>query len=159
MSAKFHLRFFLLILLWVGLSGCAGMMPRLEPPQVHVAGIKLLDAGLLEQRYLLQLRVQNPNPGDLAIDGVQFKLELNGRAFATGVTSGSVTVPRFGSVLVDVEAVSTLAGIARQVEEMFKKTGEPVRYGLSGKVHLARPGLALPFAQTGEFQWPGRSTP
>lgn len=159
MITKFHLRFFLMILLWAGLSGCAGLLPRLEPPQVHVAGVKLLDAGLLEQRYLLQLRVQNPNPRDVAIDGLQFKLELNGRAFATGVTGAKVVVPRFGSALVDVEAVSTLAGLARQLEEMFRKTGEPVRYGLTGKVHLAQPALALPFAQTGEFKWPGGANP
>jgi LEA14-like dessication related protein len=141
--------------LLVLLAGCAGMMTRLERPEVTVAGIDLIEPGLLEQRYRIQLRVHNPNDVDLPVDGVRFRVDINGHSFVTGESPAAVTVPRFGSALMEVDAVSTLASFARQFGDISSGRTLAVRYELSGNVHLSHPPVNLPFTQEGEIGLPG----
>ena len=137
--------------LLLALNGCTGMMTKLERPEVSVAGIDLVDPGLLEQRYRIQLRVHNPNDVDLPIDGVRFRIDINGHRFVTGESPVGVTVPRFGSALVSVDAVSTLAGFARQFSDITSGQTLALRYALAGNVHLSHPSVTLPFSQEGEI--------
>ena len=137
------------------LSGCAGMVTHLERPEVSVAGIDLVEPGLLEQRYRIRLRVHNPNDVDLVIDGVRFRIDINGHSFVSGESPVMTTVPRFGSALVDIDAVSTLADVARQFSDIASGQSLAVRYTLSGKVHLSHPSVNLPFSQEGEIGLPG----
>lgn len=137
------------------LAGCTGLMTKPERPEVSVASITLVEPGLLEQRYRLQLRVQNPNDFDLPIDGIQMGLELNNQPFVTAVSAAPVTVPRFGSALVEIDAVSTLARLLHQFKGLAAGKTETVSYRLSGKVHLSRPSMALPFTQEGEINLSG----
>ncbi len=133
------------------LSGCAGMMTQAERPEVSLTNITLVESNLLEQRYRVQLRVQNPNNFDLPIDGLQMRLELNNQPFVTAVSASPVNVPRFGSALVEVDAVSTLAGLLQQLKGITAKKVEIVNYKLSGKAHLSGRSIALPFSQEGEI--------
>lgn len=137
------------------LAGCAGMLPKLEQPQVGVASINLVEPGLLEQRYRVQLRVQNPNAIDLPIDGIQLRVEINDHPFVTGVSPHPVTVPRYGSALIDIDAVSTLAALARQLKDITLSQTETMHYKLSGKVHLSQPSIELPFAEEGDINLSG----
>jgi LEA14-like dessication related protein len=137
------------------LAGCAGLMTKPERPEVSVASITLVEPGLLEQRYRLQLRVQNPNNFDLPIDGMQMRLELNSQPFVTAVSAAPVTVPRYGSALVEIDAISTLAGLLQQFKGIAAGNTETVNYKLAGKVHLAQPAIELPFTQEGEINLSG----
>lgn len=136
------------------LSGCAGLLARPVPPQVNIAAISLTDANLFEQRYHIKLRLQNPNDFDLPIDGVQFQVQLNGRPFASGMSSAPVSVPRFGTAVIEIDAISTLAEVARQLNDIVMGQTQGVRYTLTGKVHLARPAVELPFQQEGDMKLP-----
>lgn len=137
------------------LAGCANLLTQPERPEVSLASIALVEPGLLEQRYRVQLRVQNPNNFDLPIDGLQLRLELNGQPFVTAVSAAPVTVPRFGTALVEIDAVSTLAGLLQQFKGIAVGNSESVRYKLSGKAHLSQPSMALPFTQEGEINLTG----
>lgn len=137
------------------LAGCASLLTQPERPEVSLASIALVEPGLLEQRYRVQLRVQNPNNFDLPIDGLQLRLELNSQPFVTAVSAAPVTVPRFGTALVEIDAVSTLAGLLQQFKGIAAGNSESVRYKLSGKAHLSQPSMALPFTQEGEINLTG----
>jgi LEA14-like dessication related protein len=64
----------------------------------------------LEERFLAALRIQNPNPVDLAIEGIAYDLEENGQPFAKGVGKCPVVIPAFGQGLVETEAITTFMG-------------------------------------------------
>ncbi len=136
------------------LSGCAGLLARPVPPQVNIAAISLTDANLFEQRYHIKLRLQNPNDFDLPINGVQFQVQINGRPFASGMSSAPVSVPRLGTAVLEIDAISTLAEVARQLNDIVMGQTQGVRYTLTGKVHLARPAVELPFRQEGDMKLP-----
>jgi LEA14-like dessication related protein len=85
----------LIIVLVALLAACANLAGLSQKPEVSLAGLKLTQLGLFEQRFSLQLRIQNPNDVDLPIDGLTFDVELNGQPFLKGVSDKAVRVPRF----------------------------------------------------------------
>ena len=138
----------------VFLTGCAWVPGRVEPPSVHIADIRLLNASLFEQQYALSLRVQNPNDFDLPIDGLSYTVELNDQLFATGASSHAVTVPRFGSALIEVEGISTLTDLLRQYRQLSKGELAGLRYRLKGRLSLRGGPSAIPFDYRGEIGLP-----
>ena len=102
-----YMRIFWLVLLAV-LSGCSTLPGKPEPPRVNLVGLQLVSMELFEQRYQVRLRVKNPNPYELPIQGVDFRLDINGQAFADGVSNRSVTVPAYGEQVIALEVSSNL---------------------------------------------------
>jgi LEA14-like dessication related protein len=138
--------------LLLGLAGCA-TLSGLEPPSVHVANINLSNVTLFEQQYKLGLRLQNPNDVDLAIEGLSFEIELNDQAFAQGVSRQGVTVPRYGTAMIEVEGFSTLGDLLRQYKQLAKGDLKGLRYRMKGKLSLGG-GVTLPFDRKGEIGLP-----
>ncbi len=130
------------------LGGCAGSVFRPLKPDVTVADIRLMDGNLLEQRFLLTLRVTNPNSFEIPVEGLNFTLELNGQHFARGVGNRPVTIPKLGEALVDVTATTGLAGFLRQFRGLGKG-GEKIGYRLKGRLVTGSHG-DLDFDKTGE---------
>lgn len=133
------------------LSGCAGLPPGMEAPSVTVSDIGFGGASsLFEQQFNLKLRIQNPNNTELKIDGIAFSLEINDKPFASGVGNQAVTVPRFASGFVPVEAYSSLGGMVRQISSFLQNDQRATRYRIKGTMSLAG-GLKIPFDRGGEF--------
>ncbi|MDX1764658.1 MAG: LEA type 2 family protein [bacterium] len=142
-------------LLFLGaMAGCAGLTKRPEPPEVSLANMAILNAGLFEQRYRLQLRLQNPNDFPLPIKGMKYQITINDKAFARGVSSDSVTIPAFSEALVDVEGISNLSTLVDQLFELGHTGKEKIQYRLSGSARLANQPLSIPFEYQGEFKLP-----
>ncbi|MDO8595134.1 MAG: hypothetical protein Q7R45_00770, partial [Sulfuricaulis sp.] len=62
----------------------------------------------------------------------------------------AVTVPRFGSALMPVEAVSSLGGLLRQFGALVLGDKPGFGYRIRGSVSLAG-GTRIPFDRRGEF--------
>ncbi len=151
-------RLLFLALVASALAGCAWVPGRVEAPAVHIADIRLLNATLFEQQYALSLRVQNPNDFDLPIEGLSYEIEVNDKPFARGASAQAVTVPRFGSALLEVEGISTIGDLLRQYRQVGKgelKGG--LRYRLKGKLSLQGSAARIPFDYQGEIGVPGES--
>lgn len=135
------------------LSACAGWGLR-EPLGVTVADITPLEMNVLEQRYAVKVRLMNPNDADIAFDGVAFDLEINGQHFAKGVSNQGGVVPRFGEAVIDLQVVSGLQHILRQIAELQKGERAGFSYRIRGSLHS--PGMlgSMPFNTTGEFAFP-----
>ena len=58
------------------LSGCASWFMKGEAPEVLVTNVTPLDASAFEQRLQVDLRIRNPNDFDLAVTGIDFRLDL-----------------------------------------------------------------------------------
>jgi len=116
---------------------------------VQLASVAVVDASLLEQRFMLTLRFTNRTDRDVAVDGLTFRLDINGREFATGVSNQAFTVPRFGEARIDAAATSTLSGVLGQIAELQKRSsgapGSPslLSYRLSGNANTGWSGTAF----------------
>jgi LEA14-like dessication related protein len=135
-------------------TGCTALGSR-DALQVTVSGVEALPGEGLELRLLLKLRVQNPNDQPIEYDGIALRLDVQGRAFATGVSDERGTVPRFGEAVITVPVTVSALRMVRQVVGLLD--GQPVReirYAMSGK--LQGPGFgARRFGAEGQFTLPG----
>ncbi|MBK8325268.1 MAG: LEA type 2 family protein [Betaproteobacteria bacterium] len=132
-------------------TACAALY-GLKSPNVSVTAIEVRELRLLEQKFRVQVRVQNPNDVDIAVNGMSFELELNGKPFATGVSNQVVTVPRYGTGTVEVEVVSGVREVLRQFLDGKKEVPSRWPYRLRGQVSLVQPySLTIPYDTTGEI--------
>ena len=148
-----------ILVAWLALvlGGCASL-PQGDPLQVTIAGVEALPGEGLELRMNVKLRVQNPNDKEIVFDGVYVKFDVQGRTFASGVSSEHGTVPRFGEAVVAVPITVSVMRMVRQV--MGVLDGQPVdkiHYEMSGKLNG---GLfhTVRFASRGEFALPKSAT-
>lgn len=139
------------------LSACAGVESYRDPIRVTVSGIQVLESTLLEQLYLVTLRIQNHNEEPIAITGGSFDLEINGKDFGSGVTDQAVTVPAYADAKVDVRMVSTVFGMLRLVQSMRERTDRSLQYEISGRLSAKGTLGGLPFREAGEISLPDPS--
>lgn len=126
----------------------------MQPPQVTLAGISLAGLDLLEQRYEIRLRVQNPNHFDFVIEGMQYQVEINDKVFARGLSNHSVSIPRDDMRTVSVEAVSTLNDVLRQLQVDEQSEPEVLRYRVSGTLKVRHHAGDIAFDHSGEIRLP-----
>jgi len=140
------------VLVLLALAACAGLPRGMEPLSVTLADVRPSQMGLLEQEFLMKIRVQNPNSVDVPLQGVAFAVELNGKDFAKGVSRQDGVVPAFGDVVLDVKAISTLGSLLEQMGAM--RDGPPARidYRLQGRLTPVS-GAALPFDSAGSVDF------
>lgn len=139
--------------------GCASL-PSHDPLQVAVAGIESLPGEGMELRLLVKLRVQNPNDSPIEFDGVALNLDVQGRDFASGVSSQAGTVPRFGETVVTVPVTVSMLRMARQVMGMLDgKPVDRITYSMRGKLHGAHAFGTQRFRSSGDFTLPQTTEP
>ena len=134
------------------LAACASLTGR-EPLTVDVVGLEPLPSQGMEGRFLVKLRVQNPNEAPIEFDGVSVRLDVRGQRLASGVSDARGTVPRFGETVLAVPVTVPVAAMVRQAIGLA--TGDRTRldYELTGR--LAGPGFGgVGFKSTGELSLP-----
>ena len=133
------------------LAACATVPPDIEPPKISIANIAPKDFAIFEQRFDVQLRIQNPNEKDLGINGIRFDIDLNEKEFANGMSGEKVAIPRFGSQVMNVEVITGISSFLRQVQELNKAGAGKIRYRLKGTAFVDAPSsFKLPFDEKGE---------
>jgi LEA14-like dessication related protein len=146
-----------LVMAAVFITGCAGagLYMSADRPRVNISNIQPKDVKLLEQVFTMDLRIQNPSESAIDVKGLVFNLEVNNKAFATGVSNQQLTIQPFTSQVVQVEAVTTLASLLRQVSQVQKSAdATKLKYRLQGTIHTGSALAKIPFDETGEIEVP-----
>jgi len=147
----------LLGILW--LAGCAALQSYPESPRVSLVSIKPVDMQMLEQRFVLELRILNPNSVAIPVAGLSYGLEINRREFAYGVSQQAVDIPPYGEALLQVEVVSNLLNVMRQLQQLADAPGGGLEYRLHGKIGLAGKHQRLPFDYSGKLVYRDPGSP
>ncbi len=142
------------VLIGVYLAGCAGMGQRLEAPRVKLANIRPEQFNVLETVFEVQLRVFNTNETPLLIKGIESEIEINGKAFAFGVSESDVEVPAYGTALLPLRVYSSVFDIIKSAVGLQGQ--EQLRYHIKGKLRLGAGAFprALPFSSEGNISLP-----
>ncbi len=135
------------------LAGCAGWGARPDQVRIHIVDIQPLESTLMEQRFLIKLRIQNRSERVLQADGLSFDLRLNGRDFASGVSNQDVRIEPLSEATMEVTASSTLFGLLRQLRAAQRLQHKPFGYVISGNVHTAGGMGIIPFREAGELDF------
>ena len=145
----------LILLLFLGLGGCASWFSDDEPdPEVHLVRVEVVRAKLLEQRFVLHFRIDNPNDSDLTVRGLEYRIHLGDILQAEGEHEHWITVGPKRSGFYKVPIRTNLWPKVRDLVKQLKSPKQPVPYRLEGEmetglfiahyVHLARNGVIIP---------------
>ena len=140
------------------LVGCASLGGLNEPPRVSLVGIEPLDFRLLEQRFRVTLRIQNPNPEPLDVAGMSYEVDINDRDFAEGVHGIPFVVEPFGEQVIDVTLSSTLFNVIDQFQGLTTERRTSLTYRLSGSLSITGSLTRVRFERSGEMDFEGLQT-
>ncbi|MHC8360424.1 LEA/WHy family protein [Pseudomonas sp. LS2P72] len=145
----------LTLFLFLGLGGCASWFGEdLREPQVHLAKVEVVQAKLMQQKFLLHFRVDNPNDSDLTVRGIEYRIHLGDMLLTEGEHEHWFTVGPKRSAYFKVPIRTNLWPKVRDLVKLLKKPEQPIPYRLEGEletglfiahyVHLARNGVIIP---------------
>lgn len=142
---------FIVLIALAFLSACAGTgLGGLESPNVTLADLRPKGMTVFEQQYDIALRVQNPNNRPLAINGLNFSVDINGQEFARGVGREKTVIPALGDGLIRITVTSSTFDWLRQLEKLGRNQNKELAYELSGSLFLDGMGSGrLPFKRSG----------
>jgi hypothetical protein len=136
------------------LSACS-LVPKFEKPTLELVSLKLADGNLLSQRFNARLKVHNPNDRALPVNGLQYTVEIDGKAFGKGESTRAFTVPARGEAEFDMTLDANLAGaVAAVLSRRERAKGRELEYRLVGTVSIDLPLMrSLKFDQVGTFRF------
>ncbi len=134
---------------------CSALAPRLEPPNLSVVNVELMEGSLWEQSLRVRMRVQNPNDRTLPVRGLTYALEVAGEELAQGVSDRSFVVPALGETEFDMTVRTNMALALLKLADSQggSRAADGIEYRLHGKVSLSEGVLrSIPFHHSGTFQ-------
>jgi LEA14-like dessication related protein len=155
MPSQRHVRHLLTLLLLLSLGGCASWFGDDEPePQVRLVKIEVIRTKLLEQKFLLHFRIDNPNDSDLTVRSLEYRIHLGDLLLTEGEHEHWFTIGPKQTGYFKVRVRTNLWPQVRDLVNMLKKPDRPIPYRLEGEletglfiahyVHLERNGVIIP---------------
>ncbi len=149
------MRFFNIFFLvaFVILAGCANLS-TFEQPRVSVVDVQLRGSKLLAQKFLVTLRIDNPNDYGFKINGAVVDVFLNDQPLARGLSNQKISIPKYGSADVNVVATVQVLDMLKQI--MALGTQRAIDYQVKGHMNVSRGwtgDIRIPFEQKGELDF------
>ena len=140
------------LLLALGVVACSSLPFGALAPKMSVADVEVKRLGLFEQHFDVGLRLSNPNDFDLAIEAVEFELEVNGRPFAKGEGHTATLIPALSSTVLRVDAMMQSQYLIQQIKTLPPQTlKDGVPYRIKGRVKTDKLPGWLPFDHPGIY--------
>lgn len=122
-----------LVIVALTLAGCTSM-GSLEPPAVTLAGVELTEVTMFETTVQVKLRISNPNPEPMTLEGASFKLRLEGYKIGQGLSSEAVTIDRLDTAILNVKFHVNNAVALLQLKEILEQ--EALDYGIRAVLYI-----------------------
>ena len=108
------------------MAGCANLQHEFKQPVLSVTSLRALPAEGLAPRFEIRLHITNPNRFALALEGLSYKISLEGHRILTGVANDLPEIAAYGEgeitllATTDVfNSISLLADLMRQPRDSF----------------------------------------
>lgn len=147
-------RLLALSLLLTFLAGCAGWSSAdWREPQVHLVRVETVKARLLQQEFILHVRVENPNDSRLFIRNLAYSVRLNDLLLVRDEASLWRSVGGHAQRTFKITARTNLWQQLKPLAKMLKRK-QPLQYNLQAELntgliihrdlHLSRSGEIIP---------------
>ncbi|WP_110971832.1 LEA type 2 family protein [Pseudomonas huaxiensis] len=142
------------LMLLLSLTGCASWLDSdFRDPEVHLIKVETVRARLMQQRFILHFRINNPNDSALQVRGLSYAVRLNELLLAQGDDGQWLRIDAHGRRTVQVEVRTNLWQHLKPLAKMLR-AGTPLHYRLEGtlrtglfftrNLHLSRSGEIIP---------------
>ena len=98
--------------------------------------------------------VSNPNRDTLEVEGVAYRLALQGYEIIQGVANDVPAIPAYGEAEVVLDASADLLGGISLLTELLKAPAEPVSYAFEAEIDIGRFYPTVTLRREGELTLP-----
>ena len=132
---KRDVQIFVLLLLVMVLSGCAGVTPTsYEQPVVSLQTFRILPQTGGAPRFEIGLQVINPNRESLSFEGIFYTVEIEGYRVLAGVSNDLPTVAPYSEAAITLEAGIDLIEGIRLINRLMMNPRETFHYAFKAKL-------------------------
>lgn len=133
------------------LSGCAGLTGDLQAPRLSLVSASLTSGDVFSQQFRVRVKAENPNARALPVKSIDYKLFLEGDAFAEGVSQAPFSVPANGEKEFDLTVrTNFVSSIGRLLSRLTGSSNRTIQYTFTGSVTVDVPfSPKLKFAESG----------
>lgn len=144
---------FLWLFLAALLSACSFMAePILQKPDIQLRDIRLKNATLLEQEFIIDFSVKNPNSFELPVRALNYRIQLNELELFKGNSVQDFIVPAKSSTTFSVTVHCNLWRHLRNLRQVLNDPHQPVRYQLNSEIKTGLFfGERIALKRVGEF--------
>ena len=131
------------------LPSCASWF--FEKPTFTVKEIAITHISLKEANFLFGIEVQNPNPFDLKLRGLEYKAYLDDQEVGNGRLEKEVLIAKSSSTLIQIRLQTDFKSLGNPLGLFL--SGRDLRYKIEGAAIVkAKLGTTtLPFSKSGEI--------
>ncbi len=138
-------------------AGCATLSPDYEEPTVALTSFRALPSEGVAPTFEVGLRIINPNPDDLVLQGIVYTIRLDGRDVVKGVGKDFPVIEGYSQEDVTLTASVDLLGGLQFIADAMRKRDAAVTYEFEARLDLAglypsirvRENGSLDFASSG----------
>ncbi len=150
--SSFMQRAFLLTLLATGITGCANLtdMVDFDDPQIELLGLEPMAGSGMEARFLVRLRIVNPNGIPLDIDGMSYDVFLRDNKVLSGVSNEGISIGAYSEGTAELEVAAGMFGSLALLRDLmaspvdgglpYRLNAKISRKGLGGAIRVSREG-------------------
>lgn len=152
----------LLILLTVTLTACVSMqalgqrqLEGLQEPHITVRSIKPGPVRLSEQKFIVNLAIENPNEQGISAHEIVLALAINGKEIATGKNTQPVEIKPKATSQVEVVVLANTIELLQQGLLIGNGQQKTIPYQISGHIGLmsgVMQWLKLPLEYSGQIR-------
>lgn len=134
------------------LGACATTRPGFEEPTVMLSSFRMLPSEQLAPRFLIGLRVINPNSTPLNLRGLSYNVDLEGHRLLTGVAGNLAKIPPYAESEIELQAGTDLLSGLRFINELINDPArERFAYTFHARLDVAGMVRPLNLEEKGEL--------
>ncbi len=122
----------------LSLTACVTVPSDFRQPGIQLQSITPRASGGVLPAFEIRVRVTNPNRIALEIEGVTYRLALQGYDVISGIASDVPVIPAYGEAEVVLDASADLLGGLGLLNELLATPDEPVSYAFEAEIDIGR---------------------
>ena len=127
---------------------CIAVFPGVRPPVFSITSIAILKAELINTRFRVGLKIDNPNPYPVELSAFGYELYGNGRLWADGIEKNVMQVKAKSSLTGNLFLIMNFINMKRDLLDQVINLVD-VNYRFSGEANVGTGVEYLPVFKTG----------
>ena len=131
--------------------GCASLNPNYEKPTVTLSSFNALPSEGVVPSFEIGLRVLNPNPGALNVQGIVYTISIQGFEVVKGVGRDFPTIEGYSEQEITLVASANLLSGIRLFTDVMKNQQQSLTYDFEARLDMGGMFSSIEVSESGSI--------